>query len=113
MADVSASTQTVFPKGLRGIAPGGCIAMLLPIKPDSQPGNNTLTITGLAGAKAISLWITELYPGQPTGVFIPRVGGGIFETHSVQLDAFNNICRVIYTLNWNSPLLSGAMVIAG
>jgi hypothetical protein len=109
MANVTASIQAVVPS----LPPGGCVGMLLPIQPNSQPGNNTLSISGLAGVRTISVWITELYSGQQPGVYIPHAGGAVFQTVSVQLDGINNICRVLYTQNWNTPLLAGAQVILG
>jgi hypothetical protein len=113
MANLTASVQALFPQGVPATPPGGCIGMLLPMQPDSTPGPNTLTITGLAGVKTISVWITELYSGQQPGVYIPHAGGATFQTLSVQLDGINQLCRVLYTQNFNTPLLSGAQVILG
>lgn len=77
--------------------------------PDSSPGRNILTISGLpAGTRVISVWMTEWsQDGQP------HAGGAFFYTTSVQLYNNGQQCRVVYNQDWNTNLPAGCQVIYG
>jgi len=79
------------------------------ITPDSSPGLNTLTISGLpAGTRAISVWITEwVSPNNP------HAGSAVFTTESVQLYENGTKCRVRFRSSWGSHLPAAAQVIFG
>ncbi len=79
------------------------------ISPDSSPGWNTLTISGLpAGTRAISVWMTEW--SLPNN---PHAGGAWYTTASVQLYANGTKCRVRYHLDWSTHLPTACQVIYG
>lgn len=79
------------------------------ITPDSAPGLNTLTITGLpAGTRAISVWMTEW-----VGPNNPHAGSAVFNTESVQLFENGTKCRVRFRSSWGSHLPAAAQGIYG
>lgn len=88
---------------------GGLATFFSRISPDSAPGRNTLTISGLpAGTRVISVWMTEWAQGNR-----PHAGGAVFSTSSVQLYNNGTQCRVIFNQDWNHYLPAACQVIYG
>lgn len=79
------------------------------LNPDSNPGWNIGTITGLPqGTRVISVWMTE-WANNDTSVS----RGATVTTASVQLDNNGTTCRVKYNLDWTTHLPCAAMIIYG
>lgn len=103
-------TVKVPKEGVTPLAPGSLLQTFYArMTPDSAPGWNTLTITGLpANTRVISVWMTEWSAGNTS-----HAGGAWFTTSSVQLFAGGTRCRVRFHQSWNTHLPAGCMVIYG
>jgi hypothetical protein len=78
---------------------------------EAYPGTNTLPIDLTALNQALWVVTASVTEVLPDGT--PHVGAAVYRTWSVQLDQHGNLIRIVFDLNWNWPLPSGAMIWLG
>lgn len=79
------------------------------IAPDAASGRNVLTISGLpSNTRVATVWMTEWVEGDSS-----HVGAAVFYTESVQLEASDGTCRVVFYNDWDNSLPAAAMCVFG